>query len=81
MFDNNGAFKTQFINAGSPWTLCITPGSHQYPYSSNSNGPREFDKDGEIYKMELDGRVIGQVWTCRPADERVQHGARDRSQK
>jgi NHL repeat len=59
VFDNNGAFKTQFINVGSPWTLCITPGSHQYLYSSNSNGPREFDKDGEIYKMELDGRVIG----------------------
>ena len=59
VFDNNGAFKTQFINAGTPWTLCITPGSHQYLYSSNSNGPREFDKDGEIYKMELDGRVVG----------------------
>jgi DNA-binding beta-propeller fold protein YncE len=59
VFDNNGTFKTQFINVGTPWTLCITPGSHQYLYSSNSNDPREFDKDGEIYKMELDGRVVG----------------------
>ena len=59
VFDNNGTFKTQFINVGSPWTLCITPGQHQFLYSSNSNGPREFDRDGEIYKMELDGRIVG----------------------
>jgi hypothetical protein len=59
VFDNNGTFKTQFINVATPWTLCITPGPHQYLYSSNSNDPREFDKDGEIYKMELDGRIVG----------------------
>ena len=38
--------------------MCITPGSHQYLYSSNSNDPETLD-DGEIYKLELDGRVIG----------------------
>jgi hypothetical protein len=59
VFDNNGVFKTQFINVGSPWALCITPGPHQYLYSSNSNDPREFDRDGQIYKMELDGRIVG----------------------
>ena len=59
VFDNNGVFKTQIGDVGAPWTLCITPGPHQYIYSSNSNGPREFDKDGEIYKLELDGRVVG----------------------
>jgi len=59
VFDNDGVFKTQFINVGTPWTLCITPGPNQYLYSSNSNDPREFDRDGEIYKMELDGRIIG----------------------
>ena len=59
VFDNNGVFKTQFINVGTPWTLCITPGPRQYLYSSNSNDPREFDRDGEIYKMELDGRIVG----------------------
>jgi DNA-binding beta-propeller fold protein YncE len=59
VFDNTGTFKTQFINVGAPWAICITPGPHQYLYSSNSNGTREFDKDGEIYKMELDGRIVG----------------------
>jgi DNA-binding beta-propeller fold protein YncE len=59
VFDNNGAFKTQFINVGTPWTLCMTPGPRQYLYSSNSNDPREFDRDGEIYKLDLDGRIVG----------------------
>jgi DNA-binding beta-propeller fold protein YncE len=59
VFDNDGVFKTQFINVGTPWTLCITPGPRQYLYSSNSNDPREFDRDGEIYKLDLDGRIVG----------------------
>lgn len=59
VFDSNGTFKTQFLNVGAPWAICITPGPHQYLYSSNSNGTREFDRDGEIYKMELDGRIVG----------------------
>jgi DNA-binding beta-propeller fold protein YncE len=59
VFDNDGNFKTQFLNVGAPWAICITPGPHQYLYSSNSNGTREFDANGEIYKMELDGRIVG----------------------
>ncbi|PWT79361.1 MAG: hypothetical protein C5B57_14095 [Blastocatellia bacterium] len=58
VFDNNGTFKQQFINVGAPWAICITPGPHQYLYSSNSNGTTNMD-NGEIYKMELDGRVLG----------------------
>lgn len=58
VFDNNGTFKTQFINVGAPWALCITPGPHQYLYTSNSNGTANMD-NGEIYKMELDGRIVG----------------------
>ena len=78
VFDNNGKFKTQFINVGTPWTLCMTPGPHQYLYSSNSNDPREFDKDGEIYKMELDGRIVGRFGRAGRLAEGVQHRARDR---
>lgn len=59
VFDNNGVFKTQFINVGAPWALCITPGPHQFLYSSNSNSTSNLD-NGEIYKMELDGRIVGQ---------------------
>lgn len=59
VFDNDGNFKTGYINVGSPWAICITPGQHQYLYSSNSTGTTDMDNGGEIYKMELDGRIIG----------------------
>src|SRR3979411_2100345 len=43
VFDNDGNFKAQYRNVGSPWPLCITPGPHQYLYSSNSNYPNDFE--------------------------------------
>jgi DNA-binding beta-propeller fold protein YncE len=58
VFDNNGTFKTQYLHVGAPWALCITPGPHQYLYSSNSNGTADME-NGEIYKMELDGKIVG----------------------
>ena len=58
VFDNNGTFKTQYLHVGAPWALCITPGPRQYLYSSNSNGTNNME-NGEIYKMELDGKIIG----------------------
>jgi NHL repeat len=58
VFDDDGNFKTQYLNVGRPWALCITQGPHQYLYSSNSNGTGDMD-NGEIYKMELDGKILG----------------------
>lgn len=58
VFDGDGTVKAQISGIGVPSAMCITPGSHQYLYSSNSNDPETLD-DGEIYKLELDGRVIG----------------------
>jgi DNA-binding beta-propeller fold protein YncE len=59
VFDNNGTFKTQIANVGSPQALCITPGPNQVLYSSNSNPPNDIDVGGEIYKLKLDGTVLG----------------------
>jgi hypothetical protein len=58
VFDNNGVFKRQISGVGAPWAICISPGPRQYLYSSNSNDPRTMD-GGEIYKMDLDGKVLG----------------------
>jgi DNA-binding beta-propeller fold protein YncE len=58
VFDNDGKLKTMFLNVGAPWAICITPGPHQYLYSSNSNGTADMN-NGEIYKMELDGKILG----------------------
>jgi DNA-binding beta-propeller fold protein YncE len=59
VFDGDGNFKTQIADVGAPSAVCISPGSHQYLYSSNSNPPEDIDNDGEIYKLELDGRIVG----------------------
>ena len=58
VFDNDGNFKTQLGHIGAPWAICISPGAHQYLYSSNSNAPDSMD-NGEIYKMELSGEILG----------------------
>jgi 6-bladed beta-propeller len=58
VFDNDGNFKTQYANVGAPSALCISPGAHQYLFSSNSNDPDNLE-NGEIYKMELDGKIVG----------------------
>jgi DNA-binding beta-propeller fold protein YncE len=63
VFDNDGNFKTQFSDVGAPRALCISPGAHQYLYSSNSNAPDSMD-NGEIYKMELDGKILGKFGTA-----------------
>jgi DNA-binding beta-propeller fold protein YncE len=59
VFDSDGNFKTQYTNVGNPQALCITPGANQVLYSSNSNPPNDIDVAGEIYKMRLDGSIIG----------------------
>jgi sugar lactone lactonase YvrE len=63
VFDNDLKFKAIYDNVGTPWELCITPGPHQYLYSSNtypdSNDTTLATVSGEVYKMELDGTVVG----------------------
>jgi sugar lactone lactonase YvrE len=63
VFDNDLKFKTIYDNVGTPWELCITPGPHQYLYSSNtfpdSNDYTLASVTGEVYKMELDGTILG----------------------
>ena len=63
VFDNDGEFKKQYLNVGAPWAVCISPGPHQYLFSSNSNGTADME-NGEIYKMELDGKIIGKFGTA-----------------
>ena len=63
VFDNDLNYKTVYDHVGAPWSLCITPGPHQYLYTSNSN-PDSQDTElhkvsGQIFKMELDGTVLG----------------------
>jgi DNA-binding beta-propeller fold protein YncE len=63
VFDGEGTFKTQFVNVGSPAAICITPGPRQFLYASNSN-PSDSMDNGEIYKMTLDGKIVGKFGTA-----------------
>jgi hypothetical protein len=63
VFDNDLNFKAIYDNVGNPWAICISPGPHQYLFVSNSipdNGLAQYREiTGEIYKMELDGTIVG----------------------
>ena len=63
VFDSEGTFKTQFVNVGAPSAICITPGPRQFLYASNSNPSTSMD-NGEIYKMSLDGKIVGKFGTA-----------------
>ncbi|HYR41552.1 MAG TPA: peptidyl-alpha-hydroxyglycine alpha-amidating lyase family protein [Terriglobia bacterium] len=63
VFDSDGNFKTQYTNVGAPYAICITPGPRQFLYTSNSNPSTSMD-NGEIYKMSLDGKVLGKFGTA-----------------
>ncbi len=69
VLDNDLNWKANYTNVGNPWAVCVSGGpgpknpGKQYLYASNSwpdSAPAaaaEFT--GEIYKMELDGTIIG----------------------
>jgi hypothetical protein len=59
VFDNNGTYKSEIKNVGNAQAICITPGPNPVMYVSNSNPPDDIDTSGEIYKMRLDGTMIG----------------------
>src|SRR5262245_19789343 len=58
VFDGDGNFKSQFANVGTPLTICMTTGPTQYLYISHSGDPDGME-DAAIYKVALDGRVVG----------------------
>ena len=63
VFDNDLTPKKIYDQVGAPWAICISSGEHQYLYSSNSNPDNNNSEigavTGEIYKMELDGTILG----------------------
>jgi len=63
VFDNDLVLRAVYDNVGNPWAVCVSPGPHQYLFVSNSNPDSNpaasWAITGEIYKMELDGRILG----------------------
>ena len=58
VFDGNGTFKKQFLNVGTPTSLCMTSGPRQYLYVAHTGDPDGME-DAAIYKVDLDGNIVG----------------------
>ncbi len=51
--------RASITSGGDPEAICISPGAHQYLFSSNSNAANDLDHGGDIYKLELNGTMVG----------------------
>jgi len=58
VFDSDLTLRAVWTGMGAPWAICITPpaAGKQYLYSSDAAGP--------IYKMDLDGHILGKFGTA-----------------
>jgi hypothetical protein len=69
VLDNDLNYKTEYGNVGNPWGVCVSGGpgpknpGKQYLFSTNSwpdSAPAaQAEYTGEVYKMELDGTIVG----------------------
>jgi hypothetical protein len=59
VFGNDGTYKRQFPAVGNPQAICLTTGANPILYVSNTNPPNNIDRAGEIYKMDLNGKLLG----------------------
>jgi hypothetical protein len=59
VFDTMGNYKRALAGFGAPMAICISPGNNPSLFVSNSNPPDNMDVGGEIYKLRLDGTIVG----------------------
>jgi len=80
VYDSNLNLLRMYTNVGNPWEICISPGPQQYLFVSNSNPDSNpaasWNQSGEIYKMELDGTIIGRFGEAgkEPGQFQTVHG-------
>lgn len=63
VFDANGTFKSEFGGIGTPIAMCLTRGATQHLYISHA-GDDDGMEDAAIYKVRLDGTVVGKFGTA-----------------
>ena len=63
VFDNDLNFKAIYDQVGAPWAVCISPGPINISTAPTriptATTRRISAVTGEIYKMELDGTILG----------------------
>ncbi len=63
VFDTMGNFQREMSGFGAPAAICIKAGPTQVVHVSNTNPPDKLDVGGKIYKVELDGTIVGRFGT------------------
>jgi len=63
VFDAAGAFTREFAGIGTPLAMCMTRGSTPFLYISHAGDEDGMD-DAAIYKVRLDGTVVGRFGTA-----------------
>jgi len=63
VFDAEGTFKSEFGGVGTPIAMCMTRGATQHLYISHA-GDDDGMEDAAIYKVQLDGKVVGKFGTA-----------------
>jgi hypothetical protein len=56
VYDTELNYKATYTGMGSPWGICVSPGSPQYLFSADGT-------TGKIYKLDLNGKVLGWAQT------------------
>jgi hypothetical protein len=56
VYDDNLKYERTITGVAMPWELCINPGSRQYLFTGDGT-------TGKIYKLTLDGKVVGMAQT------------------
>lgn len=56
VYDDNLNYKATITGVGMPWEVCVSPGSPQYLFTADGS-------TGKIYKLSLNGKVLGWAQT------------------
>jgi hypothetical protein len=63
VFDNDLVLRAIYDQVGNPWAVCVSPAPNEFLFVSNSNPDSNpapsWEITGEIYKMTLDGKIVG----------------------
>lgn len=71
VFDNSLNLRAVYHDIGTPWALCITKGPRQFLYSASNPDKTETHRTAEIYKLELDGTILGKTVADEPGKRMV----------
>jgi hypothetical protein len=66
VFDNSLNLRAVYRDIGTPWALCVTKGPRQFLYSASNPDRTETHRTAQIYKLELDGTILGKTVADEP---------------